>query len=109
MAIYTRKQAIIYCKEMWEQMEDGQITKKDWLAMYAPLGTNFFHNCPLCEWVSGGKPGIGQKKDRSLWCSKNERICPLIKQYHKSCDQLGFMESQRCSDEWYKAVRDLKE
>ena len=109
----TEKKAIQLCKEMWEQVELSGMGQDDWLKLHPELEYGQY-GCPLCQWVQLGEEGwnIGQKVDNSLWCRDSQRVCPLIRQFGKSCVQLGYKE--RLFDAalptagFYKAIKELK-
>jgi len=116
---YTQAQAIEDCKRSWEIIRVKYHRRKpDNPTSLKNLGIiEFHHHCPLCEWVKQGgkyKPdnfndfGNPKALDTELWCEDRKRLCPLYKQYHKSCLQLGFDEQEASDERWFNAIENLK-
>ena len=80
------KQAIKKCKEIWGLVKASGLSKDDFLE--TPEGAKWIgkyeNDCPLCEYVE--KEGV--------LCLD----CPLIIQYGKGCDELGFDPRKPCPD-----------
>lgn len=88
-------EAIRECIKLWDEIKKSGKSKFDFL--YSPDGQvwrdkDYENNCPLCE-VS----------------SDNCSSCPLIVQYDKGCDDLGFREDSLCKPSFFEAIRGLKE
>lgn len=107
----TRKQAIVTCKELWEDIKTSGLSKVDYFDTHKELRGKWNCNCPLCEWTDKGKAKIG-----GTLCPRTTRVCPLIKQYHSTCYALGFADKngeeladQIPSKKWLKVIEELKE
>ena len=93
----TKKQAIKECKALWEAIEKSGLSKWDFLKTDEGAkwkGKGWKGNCPLCEYASQIRDGD---------CSD----CPLLKKYKKLCPDLGYLEANVSTPEWFKAVREL--
>ena len=95
----NRAEAVKLCKKFWVNIEESGVTKAD-----------YADDCPLCQWVSEGK-GYGRGnavEGNILWCRGTRRVCPLIKQYHMTCIQLGFEYNKLSPQAWFDAIEGLK-
>lgn len=98
----TKREAIRECKKLWEEIEESELSKIDFLN--SPDGEkwadkNYGNDCPLCEYTG------------FLSCQK----CPLKTQYEKDCCDLGFrdldanLKGEISLPSFFEAVRGLKE
>jgi hypothetical protein len=106
MLLLPKKEAIIYCKEIWADIKQSSVSKDEYFrnekSKYYLLGKTFLNFCPLCEYT---KYRAVVFKRYVVSCD----ICPLVQQYGLDCYELGFSHSNLCSTNWYKAIEDLIE
>jgi hypothetical protein len=87
----TEKQSIAKCKELWNNIETSGLSKNEYFNQHPDLKFQFSCNCPLCDWVDEGE--WQDDGDESPFpCPNTKRVCPLLKQYHKTCYDLGFAD-----------------
>lgn len=97
----TKGEAVRKCKELWEEIEKSGDTKYGFLSSSDGerwMNERYWGSCPLCEYA-------GNKSASLPSCS----VCPLVTQYGKMCSGLGFSDFHKCSPEWFKIIRGLKE
>ena len=93
------KIAIIETKRLWNEIYQSGMTKEDFL-FKTPNGIiwrekGYNSDCPLCEFVGG----------YTVKCPK----CPLVKQFGKTCFQLGYCKYNLPLDSWLTFVRRLRD
>jgi hypothetical protein len=111
----TQNEAIDACKEMWAAIKYSQMSKKEFLR--SSHGNKYReadweYDCPLCDWVSKGNRYKVSHKRSSLWCEEYDRSrrCPLVRQFHKTCVELGF-DTSYCAGpqpkEFFEVIENL--
>jgi len=93
----TRSKAIANCKSLWAAIHQSGLTKIEFLHQHPEYTGLWVADCPLCDWV------VEQKVKRNV--SNGCQLCPLVKQYDKTCFQLCYLRGG--TDEWYKAIEGL--
>ena len=97
----NRKEAIRECKKLWADIEASGFTKDAFLGTDEGVKwseKNYKNDCPLCDYAKRGRIGV------YAGCVK----CPLIKQYRKTCYDLGFYDFRHCGPEFYGFIKGLK-
>jgi len=108
----TKEQAIKECQELWKEIEESGLSKRNFLDTGVAvkwMGKDYAFECPLCEYNHRRKK---LSRDSKLYTCfpNNERCnyCPLVKQYDRTCIGLGFSNYDIPTPEWLNAIRGLK-
>ena len=109
----TRKQAIIACKELWNNIDARGESKKNYLWEHH---TKYRYDCPLCEWVMQGKVlgtmpenynPVTKQYSKVIHCLEWKRVCPLVTQFNDVCNHLGY-DDYSLNTEFIKVIKNLK-
>ena len=90
----NKKKAMMDCKELWAEIEASGLSKYRFLNAERDrkwLDKDYLGECPLCEYAGDD-------------CAK----CPLVTQYGKGCQELGYHGFTRSEPEFFEHVRGLK-